>query len=363
MTRPGPRRPSPSIHALAAALALASCLAPGFAGAQAVDCQALRAALDAAPGDAEAARADPGRIDAAMSRQRDEILRARDYADRTGCGTGFFDDPDSAPCRSLARRIGILQVGLQRLQEQAARGDGDADGRRRESQARFDAQCSTAGTVDRADAGDGGDVPGAAVPVDPDAPPGPAAKPRAAQVLCVRHCDGAFYPLATDVASDRMADMDRVCQAQCPSAESSAYASTASAGGTGDVSAATATDGSAYSALPAAFGYLKGSAKACSCRAPHQSWAEALAGAEALLKPHKGDVTVTAELSAAMARPAAAAPPPQIPNGKPAPASAQRATKKGKPRSAAPLTVPAPAPAAPPPLDLTREFRGSDPTL
>ncbi len=339
MTRSGPRRPSSLSTAIAAAVGLASCVGAGPAGAQAIDCSALRAAIDAAAGDA-----DPSRADAAMSRQRDEILRARDSADRTGCGGGFFDDSDSAPCRSLARRIGLLQVGLQRMQDQAARGGGDADGRRRGLQARFDAQCSAAGTAgtasastadrttDRADAGNPGDVPEAGAGVDPDAPPGPAAKPRAAQVLCVRHCDGAFYPLATDVASDRMADMDRICQAQCPSAASSAYASPAAAGGTGDVSGATATDGSAYSALPAAFGYLKGPAKACSCRAPHQSWAEALAGAEALLQPHKGDVTVTAELSAAMARPAAPSPPARIGAGQ---RQARAAPRQAKPKAAA----------------------------
>ncbi|WP_237481730.1 DUF2865 domain-containing protein [Lichenibacterium dinghuense] len=339
MTRPGPRRLPASALALAAALSLL----PRAATAQAVDCSALRAAIDAA-----GAPADPAEADAAMRRQRDEILRARDDANRTGCGDGFFDDPDSAPCRALARRIGLLQVGLQRMQDRAAaRDDGGADDdRRRDLQARFDAQC----TADPAPAGDG---PVEAVPVDPDAPAGPAAKPRASRVLCVRHCDGAFYPLAVDVASDRMADMDRICQAQCPAAEASAYA-----GGDGDVAGATATDGSPYSALPAAFGYLKGPAKSCACRAPHQSWAEALAGAEALLQPHKGDVTVTAELAAAMARPTATVP-------KPVPSAAKPSTPAPPPSKRAkakPVPLPA-APAPPAALDLTREFRGSDPTL
>lgn len=345
MTRPGPRRPSPPSLALVAALCLASGFVPTAAAAETADCAALRAAIDAAPQAGDSAEAD-----AALRRQRDEIVRTRDYANRTGCGDGFFDDPDSVPCRSLARRIGMLQVGLQRMQDRAARG-GDGDDRRRDLQARLDAECTADRSNDRPDdRAEAGDAPVTTVPVDPDAPPGPAAKPRASRVLCVRHCDGAYYPLATDVASDRMADMDRICQAQCPSAESSAYA-----GGDADVSAATATDGSTYSALPAAFSYLKGSVKACSCRAPHQSWAEALAGAEALLQPHKGDVTVTAELAAAMARPSAA-PKPVPAAARPAPATP---AKRSKPKPAPPLTVPAPPPA----LDLTREFRGSDPTL
>ncbi len=331
MTRPGSRRaPAPTL-----ALLISLALTPGAASAQAVDCSALRAAIDAA-----GRPADPAQADAALQRRRDEIVRTRDMASRTGCGDGLFDDADSAPCRAIAHRIGLLEVGLQRLEDRAIRDDPVGDDRRRDLQARFDAECS----ADRADAGDG---PVTAVPVDPDAPPGPAAAPRSSRVLCVRHCDGAFYPLAVGVSTDRMPDMDRICQAQCPSAESSAYA-----GGDGDVAAATATDGSPYSALPTAFGYLKGTSETCACRAPHQSWAEALKGAEALLEPGKGDVTVTADLAASMARPAE---------------PAQKAVTAGT-RPAAPKkkTKPAPSPAAPAPppeRDLTREFRGSDPTL
>ena len=112
MTRPGSRR-APALF-----LAVLIALAPGAASAQSVDCSALRAAIDAA-GDA----ADPAQADAALQRQRDEIVRTRDAASRTGCGDGLFDDPDAPSCRAIARRIGLLQVGLQRLQDQAFRGD------------------------------------------------------------------------------------------------------------------------------------------------------------------------------------------------------------------------------------------------
>ena len=335
MNRPGPPRlPTPLIAPVLALLAVL-CLGLGPAGAQDVDCSALRGEIDAA-----GSPQDPAQADADLRRQRDEILRTRDTASRTGCGDGFFDDPDSTPCRALARRIGLLQVGLQRLQDRAFRGDPDGDDRRRDLQARFDARCSAARP-------DSGDAPLAAVPVDPDAPPGPAATPRASRVFCVRHCDGAFYPLAVDVSADRMPDMDRVCQAQCPSAESSAYA-----GDGGDVSGATATDGSAYSALSTAFAYLKGPSQTCACRAPHQSWAAALAGAESLLHPQKGDVTVTAELAASMARPVSPAQKAVPTAAKPTPASPKRKPKAGP-------TVPPPLPDS----DVMREFRGSDPTL
>ncbi len=345
MTRPGSHR-----SRLVALLAVLM-LAVGAVPASALDCSALRAEIDAL-----GPPTDPAQADAALRRQRDEIVRTRDLADRTGCGDGFFDDPDSAPCRTLARRISLLQVELQRLQDHAFHGAPADDARRSDLQATFDAQCSPdRGSVDRADAGD---APVTTVPVDPDAPAGfdapatPVVRTKASRVICVRHCDGAFYPLAVDVASDRMPDMDRICQAQCPSAESSAYA-----GGDGDVAGTTATDGSPYSALPTAFKYLQGPTQACACRAPHQSWAAALAGAEALLQPQKGDVTVTAALAAARAQPGAAPQAPVTPAAaKPAPAKRSRARTSPNPPT---LTVPGPVPDQ----DLTREFRGSDPTL
>ena len=185
------------------------------------------------------------------------------------------------------------------------------------------------------------------MPVDPDAPAGPAAKQRSARVFCVRRCDGAFYPLAVDVLSDWMGDMDRICQAQCPASASAAYAGE----GADDVADAVASDGSPYSALPGAFKFRHGSTPACACRAPHQSWADALAGADALLEPHEGDVTVTAALSAAMARPARS----------PGKATSAAPVSPGKVprRTKAPVVVP---PATPSPVldrDLTREFRRS----
>ena len=328
MTRDGSRwRPAPLLGLLAVLA-----LDPGAAQAQAVDCTALRDAIDAAgrPGGS-------GSYDAAMRQQRDEITHTRSYADEVGCGDGAFDDPDAAQCRGLARRIDLLQTALRRLEDQASGGDPTADDRRRALQEQFNAACSTEG-----------DPPPATLPVDPDRPAVPAAATRSARVLCVRHCDGAYYPLAVDVPSDRLGDMDRICQAQCPAAESSAYAGD----GGEDVSDATASDGTRYAALATAFQFRKGETKACACRAPHQTWAEALAGAEALLEPYEGDVTVTAALAASMARPV---PPPQ--RTTPARLSSPVPRKAARKAALPPIAVPAPD------SDVTRQFRRSDPTL
>ncbi len=343
MTRDDPSRRSAPLLALLAALVLG----PSAAQAQSVDCQALRAEIDAA-----ASSRDPGHFDVALRQQRDEIARTRAYADQSGCGDGFFDDPDSPQCRGLARRIGSLEAGLQRLQDQAARGDPAADEHRRVLQDSYAAECS----ADRAAI----DSPSGTMPVDPDAAPTPEAPAptlasKSPVVLCVRHCDGAYYPLAADVPSDHLGDMDRICQAQCPAAASSAYAGRDA----DDIAAATAADGTRYADLSTAFQFRKGPSGTCACRAPKQSWAEALAGAEALLEPHKGDVTVTPALAAAMARPV-----PSPAASTPVPKSAPAARKAS--RKPAPPVVVTPPDAVQPPdpnRDLMRQFRRSDPTL
>ena len=344
MTRDEPSRRISALLALMAALAVV----PSAAQAQASDCAALRAEIEAS-----VSSSDPGRFDVAMRQQRDEIARTRAYADQSGCGDGFFDDPDTPQCRSLARRIGSLEAGLQRLQDQAARGDPAADDHRRALTETYNAQCTT----ERA----GLETAPETMPVNPDTVPEPEAPAplqtsRSPVVLCVRHCDGAYYPLATDVPSDRLGDMDRLCQAQCPASASSAYAGRDSE----DIASATATDGTRYADLSTAFQFRKSTTSTCACRAQNQSWAEALAGAEAILEPHKGDVTVTPALAAEMARPVS--PPLPASSTAKAPSSPRKASRKSTP----PTLVAPPAEALQPPdpnRDLTRQFRRSDPTL
>jgi len=323
--------------------------------AQAVDCSALRSQIDSAQrsGNSESA-------DLAIRRQRAELDRVRSYADDSGCGNGLFDDPDTPQCRTLARRVQQLQSELRRLQDPGSRPEPDADVRRRGLIEQFNAYC--AGTGDEAADPERRDVAPAVVPVDPDAPTeevAPAPKVRFAQVLCVRQCDGAYYPLAVDVAADQIDGMDKICKAQCPSAEASAFTS----GPDEDVGKAVASEGATYAALPAAFKFRSKVVANCSCRGPHQSWAEALAQADSLLQPRKGDVTVTPDMVAAMTRPMV--PPPATP----VPGKSGLAKKPTRKVSAPPVrTQAAPAGGAEasapnPGEDLTRQFRQSAPLL
>ncbi len=351
------RSPSSSCTAgvLAAGILLACPAMSRPARAQAVDCTALRSRIDSAQrsGDSESA-------DLAIRRQRAELDRVQSYADDSGCSGGLFDDPDSLQCRSLALRVQRLQSELQRLQDPASRVATDADSRRRGLLEQFNAYCAGAG--DEAADPERQDVAPTPMPADPEAAPEDAAPPpkaRFAQVLCVRQCDGAYYPLAVDVAADQIDGMDKMCKAQCPSAEASAFTS----GPDEDVGKAIAQDGKTYAALPTAFKFRLGVTASCTCRAPHQSWAEALAQADSLLQPRKGDVTVTPDMVAAMTRPTV--PPPATP----VPGKSGIAGKSTRKLPTPPVQTPAAssggaeASTPNPGEDLTRQFRQSAPLL
>ncbi len=115
--------------------------------------------------------------------------------------------------------------------------------------------------------------------------------------VCVRTCDGSFFPLPYSGASG--ASLEDVCQALCPNAAVELY--TMPFGGTID-EGASAT-GARYSALPNAFKFQQTYDPTCSCRRPNQSWADALAAAERRFGRNSHDIIVTVESAAEMSRP------------------------------------------------------------
>ena len=317
-------------------------LAPGTSSAQAVDCAALRARIDAG-----GLAADAGQADLAMRQNRAELDRVRAYAQDSGCSGGSpFDDPDSPECHALLGREQQLRQTIDRLGAEGQPGIGGEE--RRAAIEDYDASCTGSGPEAALPPAD------AVVPVDPDAPPAAAPAPpdRVVRVYCVRHCDGAFYPLAVDVPKDKVGGLDQLCQAQCPNAESSVFSDMG-----GDVAKAVANDGSTYDALPTAFRFEKETSPTCSCRGPGRSWAETLAKAETMIEAQRGDVTVTPEVQARLETPL---PPPDRKPGAAKPATARPAVKRAK---AQPARSPSPAGADAgqpnPGEELTRAFRRS----
>ena len=321
-------------------------LVPSAASAQTADCAALRARIEVAGRSPQA-----GGSDVALCQSRTEYDRLRAYADDSGCNGGsLFDDADSPECHALLEREDRLRQTIERLSTQGPQGGGDDE--RRAAIEDYNATC-TGGGSDAALP-----TPDAVVPVDPDAPAGPSPSPapvdRIARVYCVRHCDGAYYPLAVDVPKDKLGGMDQLCQAQCPNAQASAFSDV-----DGNVAKAQAADGSTYDALPAAFQFQKTTSATCSCRGPGESWAQTLAKAETMIEAHNGDVIVTPEIQARMDVPLSA---PEAKPGAAKPKPSKATPKRAK--GASPKTPPTADAATPNPgEDLTRAFRQSVPTL
>ena len=120
-------------------------------------------------------------------------------------------------------------------------------------------------------------------------------------LVCVRACDGGFFPVSYVGDRDSLA---KICQALCPNAETQLYSMPF--GGT--IEDSVSMSGMPYGMLPNAGKFEQAFDQSCSCRRKDQSWAEALAAIEARLQRHPGDILVTPEISERMSRPAAAAP-------------------------------------------------------
>lgn len=250
-----------------------------------------------------------------------------------GCNRGFvlFGSPPPPECGGLRAEAASLQGSIAQLN--SAANQGNSGQRRMQLMASYDAyDCRNAGRAAPARAarvqvdppqaapgmgfleaifGSRSDAPRYATPEDYGAPlVDPDAERKALEdkakkaayggslPICVRTCDGFFFPVNYRGSEDQHED---VCRASCPGAETRVFWMSAGA----DLDTARARDGVTYNALPAAYSYRKAYDATCSCKAPQQTWASVLQKAEALIR-ERGTVTVTEETSLKMSRPAPA---------------------------------------------------------
>lgn len=293
-----------------AALTLALGLFSGFSGAafaQSPECDQLRAAL-AAP-----ARGDPAAA-AAAQRLRGEIARLSASAHGQGCDNQQFLFFGSAPppqCSAIKARLS----GLQSQYEAAASAAGGDDAQRRSLRARYNQLCGAkpknffetlfgGGGRDEEDGSPNDSVPpdGALTTDSGESPKGGGAI-GGSQAICVRSCDGGFFPLNFSARSASNEDLQALCSALCPNTEVKLF----SRNPRSDIATALGADGQPYRDLPNALKFQKSFDPACTCKPPNQSWVEALAHAEQLLNDMGGakasDNIVTEEQSRAMSQP------------------------------------------------------------
>ena len=285
-------------------LALAVVCAPPLdlttALAQTMDCARLQQQI------AQADRGGNNRYAAAARRQAGELARTRAYAQQLGCGSfsSFFGgDPQ---CGGLTQRMQQMQANLSQLQ--AAGGGAGGGEQRADLIARFNASCR-GGPAPQASRGffetifgNGQAQPAPPLPdmrqdnqVDDD---GPHAR-GGSQAVCVRTCDGGFFPLGVSARRGDESLNDR-CAALCPGTEAAVFTRSPDA----DIKTAVGLDGKPYMDLPNALKYSKTVTPECSCRPAGKTWAEALANAEEVLgHQHKGDIMVTPEKADELSRP------------------------------------------------------------
>ena len=300
--KPSSRRLGRSVAALLT-LSFFAVQAPAtLVQAQSEDCESLRQQL--------ATASDPSRGSEyvrALQRQRAELARTRAYADQIGCG-GFSFFSDGPPqCDGLESQIQRMENNLGLLQSQAEQSRGLDAGQRTDLQNRYATYCNANSGADSSGLNDdplrqGWDDLDSNAPDRDSAPRG-----RGGKAICVRTCDGGFFPLGDAGSDEGLTGLQSLCSALCPNTEAKLYTTP----DTDNLESAISVDGTAYSALPAAFKFQKTFDATCTCKPPGKSWVEALAQAETLLEKGDKDVTVTSSMSDAMARPGQATPVPR----------------------------------------------------
>lgn len=240
------------------------------------------------------------RLDDSVRKQQADLDRLTAQARRSGCeGNGFFSLFVQQPtqCGPLNAQIQQVRGNLDRSMSELQRAQSNT-GADRETQRR-----SIIGALAQNDCGpqyrqlaNQGGVGGfferlfgpGTILSPPDA--GPAAPSGTYRTVCVRTCDGYYFPISYSTTPSRFAEDAQACQRLCPASEAVLYSHPTS----GDVSQAVSASGRLYTELPSAFAYRKQLNPSCSCKAAGQTWADALKQTDDQTI-ERGDIVVNTE--------------------------------------------------------------------
>ncbi|MEH2535314.1 hypothetical protein V1274_006323 [Bradyrhizobium sp. AZCC 1614] len=131
------------------------------------------------------------------------------------------------------------------------------------------------------------------------------------RTVCVRTCDGAYFPVSFATVQARFQDDERTCKALCPAAEANLFAYRNPGE---DINQAVSINGQPYSSLPNAFKFRTEFNASCSCKPAGQTWSEALKSVDdRAAVEQQGDIIVTEESARRMQQrgQSKAAPPPK----------------------------------------------------
>jgi hypothetical protein len=291
------------------------------------------------------------RLDDASRKQQADLDRLTAQARRSGCeGNGFFSLFSSQPAQCAPLNAQIQQVrgnldrtlnDLQRLQSNTG---ADREGQRRQIIGAL-AQ-NDCGPQYRQQANQGGGffdrLFGPGTILSSPEPTAPTAASGTYKTLCVRTCDGFYFPISYSAMPNRFAEDAQACQRLCPASEVELYSHRASGE---DVNQAVSSSGRLYTQMANAFAYRKQFNPSCSCKAAGQTWADALKQLDDQTI-ERGDIVVTEEKAKQLSQPQVDA------QGKPI---KQPPLPKGAAQPQPVTATPASANAAAPPADTAQD--------
>jgi hypothetical protein len=270
-------------------------------------------------GNADTARSDQiRRYEDSIAKQQADLDRTLAQSKRAGCeGGGFFAlfTGQSPQCQPLSAQIQQKRDDLDRAMSEVERlksgNNSDLDGQRRQLIGQLaQNNCGEQYRAAAAAAGPGGFLDALFGHINPGGEGAPSGTYR---TVCVRSCDGFYFPISYSTGPNKFADDQRACLRECPYSEVSLY--TYHNPGEDMEQAVSSSTGAPYSTLPNAFRYRKEVVAGCSCRRTGQTWADALKGADDATTLESGDIVVTDQNAKTLSQPPA---PPQPKGTKPA---------------------------------------------
>jgi uncharacterized protein DUF2865 len=273
----------------------------------------------------------------AAARQQGELDRVTSQARRMGCdSSGFFSlfNGQSAQCGPVNNQIQQMRANLDQITTNLERlrgggfGDADRDNQRRSVLMAL-AQNNCGPQYAAALRGHGNFLDNLFGNNNPGPPAGDFGPQSGTyRTVCVRSCDGAYFPISFATVPARFPDDEKTCKSLCPAAEATLFAYRNPGE---DMSQAVSINGQPYSSLPNAFHYRQEFNPSCSCKAAGQTWADALKTIDdTTAAQQQGDIIVTEESAKKMSQ-------------APTKPTTSAAAKKGAPSTATTATT-APAP-------------------
>ena len=253
------------------------------------------------------------RYQEAAAKQQAELDRVTLQAKRMGCdSSGFFSlfSGQSAQCGPVNNQIQQMRANMDQITTSLERlRSGGLGGADRENQRRSVltalAQNNCGPQYANAIRGPGNFLDNlfgnnnSSNPNVPSADLGPQSG--TFRTVCVRSCDGAYFPISFATVPARFPDDEKTCKALCPAAEATLYAYRNPGE---DMNQAVSISGQPYTSSPNAFRFRQEFSPSCSCKAAGQTWSDALKNIDdKAAAEQQGDIIVTEDSAKKMSRP------------------------------------------------------------